>query len=491
MAKNWSLLSLLLFTQVGWADITGMSVERYRSPEGVDEECVITQRMPLAQYSDKDLKQEEKFCKINLYTEKNGICPKTWSTSPGTVVYDIEKSGLTPEQFSGKCLANGDQKKLQGVKKIAKFKNTMNSSGTSATYSQASLIYYHFSRYLRSLTVVPPAVYRTIDKDDHRKRVAERGFRISNGTMVKKAWEVMLAAEQNPRSYTPTNELFTEDQKRIYGIFEDGKGDRYGAEFNGIRSGGGESQHNDFQNTAPYLALRSEQPLQNAIKEGVEKGRRDSKINADLGKSVSDQQMIFWMKELTEITLMDHFFCQQDRVGNIDFRWQWHWVENGVLKELRAKLESANGDELARSKVNVEEVQVPAEIARFNPVLLQKTQLNDNDAGVRCSGNAYVNRAAKTKMLEKIRHYPAELYQRLMQLNADMQSRGDIHQWISRNFDMNPKYVETITANIKDAAQILRNTCKSGKLLFDLEPEELLANSSVSPKQVDCESGRF
>jgi hypothetical protein len=43
-------------------------------------------------------------------------------------------------------------------------------------------------------------------------------------------------------------------------------GNRYNSEFNGTRaSGWGEGQNYDFQATAPFLALRSQKPLAEAV----------------------------------------------------------------------------------------------------------------------------------------------------------------------------------------------------------------------------------
>ena len=59
--------------------------------------------------------------------------------------------------------------------------------------------------------------------------------------------------------------------------------------------------------------------------------------------------MIFWMKELTEIVLLDYIFNQQDRVGNIDYVWTWYYQKDGEYKTREEKA----GKELPREKIHL------------------------------------------------------------------------------------------------------------------------------------------
>lgn len=59
-------------------------------------------------------------------------------------------------------------------------------------------------------------------------------------------------------------------------------------------------------------------------------------MNVTLPKDVSAPQMVFWMTELTEITLLDFIFNQQDRIGNIDYLAYWYWLENGQVHRVKA-----------------------------------------------------------------------------------------------------------------------------------------------------------
>ena len=281
-------------------------------------------------------------------------------------------------------------------------------------------------------------------------------------------WQVFAAADRNPASYSPTDELFTSDRAKIYGVLLSSPGHRYGSEINGTRkSGWGKGQNLDFQQTPAFLALRSDRPLEEAMAEGLREARKDRQIAKDLGDDGTPQQMAFWMKELTEIVLLDYIFSQQDRVGNVDFTPYYYWVVAGELKSKKAKHhEPGDGD-------------VPTEA-----VLLRRTNLNDNDAGGRVQ---YANFAKSTQMLEKLRHFGPGTYRRLMALDADLQAQGDLYQWISTSVGLDDGQIAQIVKNTSLAAGILRASCEAGRLIFDLDPEAYFVTGSVPAAEVDCD----
>jgi len=451
------------------------AVTAYGSPGGIEEHCVILDRMPGGIYSDDDREQEQSFCGIDFYAGSYALCPKVFSTSPGTLVYDISRGEFAgkPQDFESRQCASSSPVKRGALGEPVSYKMTMNGKGTSGTFSTASLLYYHFSRFLDAEVHVPVSVYRSIDRQAHQQRVIRRGQEVSahrkGGAMNHSGWEIMQAAAQNPASYHPVGELLTSDRKQFYGVLLHPHGDRYNAEVNGNRaSGWGKGQNRDFQETAPFLALRSEEPLQQAIETGLHEAAQDTTLRKAMRHGVAGEQMVYWMQELTEITLLDYIFSQQDRIGNIDYLNYWYWVDEG-----RIRRRPASGG------------KVPGDLADNHPVRLRRTQLNDNDAGGRL---AYANYTKQTRMLEKIRHYNPDTYRRVMRLAADFEARGELYDYVQSTFGLSDRQFKQILDNTRLAAGILRDTCHAGKLRFDLDaPAYLVAGKSVEHK-VDCDN---
>lgn len=471
--KSVGLYSALVMIAVSPAFAQSARTKTFKSPNGISEVCRPLATIPNGIYSEKDIEQEEFFCSIDAYSAEVANCPKYWSTSAGTILVENKGTGLTSKQYEAQRCAKKD-----GHEKLAKFKSTMNASGTSGTFAPSSLLYYHFSRYFNMDVKIPVSVYRTFDKDAHYDRVSSVAK--GKGAMNIAAWKILSAAEKNPSAYKPTSDLFTADLKQIYGVLLRDKGERYGAEFNGTRAGGwGDGQNNSFQQTPGFLALRSERPLDSAIADGLAAAVKDPAMKAALGASpVSPFQMVFWMNEITEITLLDYIFSQQDRIGNIDYIWTWYYSENGKLKNKEEK----KSKDLPRTKMA--SIQPPAEIAAFKPVLIQRSSIGDNDAGGRVQ---YTNYTKRTKMLEKIRHYNADTYRRLMKMNDDFQKGGEISKWLSNNFSLSEKEVDQIKSNTASAAKIIQDICLSGKLQFDLDAKSFFSGQH-KVEQIDCKN---
>jgi len=466
------LLALITFTAAATDKVAG-DRHTFSSPNGVTETCVALAKVPGGVYSDEDKVKEKALCAIDIYDRHVAVCPKLKSTSPGTFVYELTKGPFAGDQkgFEAKVCPRGDIVVPEADGPPAGFKVTMNAKGTSGTFATASLLYYHFARYLDASIHVSVSVYRSIDRKAHEQRVTRRGLDLSAGkkslTMNHAAWQELEQVEKNPDAYAETDELFTADRTRIYGVLLHVHGKRYGPELNGTRkSGWGEGQNRDFQETAPFLALRSEKPLEEAIAEGLAKAQRDPALKKAMKDGVSKEQMAYWMQDLTEITLLDYIFSQQDRVGNIDYVPYWHWVDGD-----KVRVAKADGD------------NPPAEA--HDAKLIRRTWLNDNDAGGKVK---YANFTKKTGMLEKIRHYNPETYRRLIALDKDLKAKGELYAYLRDTFGLTEAQLNQGIQATHEAVEILRSTCKAGKLRFDLDPDAFLTTGKAVAQKIDCDN---
>jgi hypothetical protein len=191
-------------------------------------------------------------------------------------------------------------------------------------------------------------------------------------------------------------------------------------------------------------------------------------MRAAISAGARTEQMAFWMRELVDITLLDYLFSQQDRIGNIDYLGYWYWAQGGQL-----------------SRMPAQGAHPPDEIAKFAPKRLKRTELADNDAGVRTT---YINYTKRTGMLERLRHYSAGTYRRLIALDKDLAARGPLHEHVRSTFGLSDAEFAQVVANTRAAAAILRESCHAGRLRFDLEPEALLRDGRVAEARIDCDN---
>ena len=269
---GWVMLALSVTAQAEISEAVGGSGPVFVSTRDTAESCIALAHMPDAVYSESDRQWEQRFCEIDFYAANTAVCPKTWSTSPAMLVYDIAQTPFEDNAsgFERDICPRGGSARKSARRELAIYKVSMNAVDTSATYSKSSLLYYHFSRYLQSRVGVPVAVYRSMDRVVHRERVVEPGIRLTADRgelkMIHAGWSHLRDADSDPGAYRHRAEVITPDAARVYGVLLLEAGSRYGAAINGTRaSGWGVGQSRDFQRTAPFIALRSEGTLAEAI----------------------------------------------------------------------------------------------------------------------------------------------------------------------------------------------------------------------------------
>jgi hypothetical protein len=320
-----------------------------------------------------------------------------------------------------------------------------------------------------------------MDRDAHLHRVASRGPALAQGRMIAAGWNVVNSAEKNPAGYVPTNEFYYGDpqDRLLFGVILKNRGERYGAEFNGNRAGKGyPEQYASLQKTPAFIALANHADVLDALPIAVSQSKKDPVVGKALGATLPNEQMMFWMQELSEILILDHIFSQQDRPGNIDYTWDWYYVdEAGEFKSVRTD------SKVSRSGMS--SIQPPDEVKQSGRrYLIQKTQLNDNDAG----GRRYTNFTQKFGLLAKLRHLNPVTYRQLVRLAKDLEAKGPLYRYLHDAFFISDANADLISQNAIQAAQILQGTCKAGTMKFDLSPEAYLVKQQIEQAQVDCEN---
>lgn len=469
------------------------TVKQFTSPNNLTESCVAFAKLPLAKYKNKDVEEEARLCNLDFYAKDIALCPKTWSTSPGTIIQNIVNDKVqiakSVSEAEATLCKNGTP-----LKSEAKFKQTMNQPDTSGTYSGSSLLYYHFSRALDTTVNVPVAVYRTMDAQAHYQRVTSKARPAASAKMNSAGWSWIKKAESSPKTYNATSDFFMRDLSQIYGVVLKDSGQRYGIEINGTRkSGWGNGQNFDFQKTPAFLALKTKGDLLSAITNGYNNAIKDPLMKSAFNSGVpSNEQMVLWMNEVSEIAILDYMLSQQDRIGNIDYKWMWLYKDNqGNVKS--EKVDDETLKDLPRS--SMAKIKAPKSIESFKPILVQKTFIGDNDAG----GIQYANFTKKTGMLDGVAgvtnpllHINRHTYNRVLKLAKDLKNKGDNYNTIKKEFslvNLNEKRLASIVDNTISAAQILEKNCHSGILKLDLVSIEEAMNGHYtvdSAKASNC-----
>lgn len=399
-----------------------------------------------AEVSVADSQAEQNFCNIDLGSASTAVCAKTWSTSPAALIYDIEGTEWAgrSKAFEAEVCPRGGHAWDAARAELAIFKNSLNGRETSGTFAPASLLYYHFSRLLDTSVHVPVAVLAEFPLAPYHQKVVVPGLELSvkgRLKMLHAGWQEMELALSDPPAYGNRRELITEDGK-LWGVLLLLEGRRYGPEVNGTReSGWGDGQNRDFQRTAPFLALRKDLPLPEAIAAAVTEARENPAMAEAVPEDISPVQVAWWMNELTEIVILDVLLKQQDRIGNIDYLTRWVWYEDS---EARMSATKPEGEEAVKLKVSV---------------------LNDNDAGVR---SGYANYASRTGMLDGWHHMNEGLYHRVQALAADFASEGPVATAVRANYRLSKRESEGIIERGIAIGDSLRQRHQAGELRFDL-----------------------
>lgn len=479
-------------------------LKKYENVTGYGGSCFVVPKFPEsanAKYKKSDTKKEEKLCNIDFDNANIGLCPKVWSTSPATILWDLSKTiyAGNSAKFEKEICALGRKAKpktVANIKKLGAFKQTVSAQydlDTSATFAQSNVIYYHFSRYFDTTVDIPVAVLRTANVKAHQDRVVSLGKKISKATRNKNGWELLSRLSTNPGGYKPSFEIFDTDGV-LYGVVQKGSGDRYGYEWSVDPKS---TQGEDLKRIPGLKALKRSEVLDSAINKGLAESLKTSpQVSKAISKGVSKEQMVLWMEELSEMIILDYMFNQQDRIRNFDYIWQWYYVD---ADNKLASIE-VDGDDIKKAseyssypRNSILNIKLPAEIPPgTRAVLVQKTQLIDNDAGIGTvrGGSPYSNVTKNKHYAEELlNHIKPATYSKLVVLADDFKNKGDLYKYLSNSFSISPKYVERIASNTIELANILIAKCKKDELRFDLDSDFVLATGKMPAENrpTNCE----
>lgn len=475
----------LIFTLSLVASAVFAQTTQFQSPNGQVEKCQILSHLPGAQYSSKDLETENELCHINFYSPEIFSCGKNWSTSPSTLIFKKNNKFVSTE------LSCQNKKSMDASDKVAKFKVSMNESGTSGTFSSSALLYYHLARYLNTSIIVPVAVSREMDVKSHFQLVTSQVRNFEN-KMVQTAWDYLYRAENgNPNAIKPVRELFTGDYNKIYGAFIDTIGnEKYAEHIRGVKQPQwGLQQHVEMKKTPVFRALFSTKDFYAAQDEAAQFGLAQFKNDFN-NIAPTSHQMMSWMQDMSDMAILDYLMQQQDRPGNIHFQWRIYYTSSGKLKSDRIKVAS-NGVEIGLEK----KFKLPKDIDRVTAIALelpkykkicnqpdpcfviQKTVLEDNDAGGRIY---YKDFFRQSGILESLRHLNHSTYTQLIKLDQSMSSQDQTYMFLKNEFKLDSDQLRLLQKNLHQAVQILQNSYQAGRLELDLDFSTYFSTGKVN-----------
>ena len=376
-------------------------------------------------YSQKDIEKEKELAAIDFYNGKTKddldivLIPKTYSTSPGLNVHAIKlPAGASRLSYASAHAGKNDSG--QG-KLIAKYKQSI---PTHFTYSPSIIGYYHLSRFLDA-GHVQPAIVRTMDVESH-KPLADLGKAKATGSNNREQWTQLRALDDAHSN----SSLYTKDGKQLYGVLQaNPTGEQSYPHLSDLAGAAA------FAASSEFARVTSSSPLKLNYKDAA--GKLDQ----------AAVQQIVQIRDLSDMVLIDYIMSQADRFsGNMHSEKVFMWIENGVLKSDSKKSDPAKAAEQLK--------QLPADA-----VLVNRMILKDNDAGL-ISGNL----AKSNHLLEKISHMDSKTYDRLLDLQKELQ-KPEVAQWYQSELLFTSADFNTMKNNVDQAVAILSGRKGNGLFL--------------------------
>ncbi|XGC81862.1 hypothetical protein ACES2L_05120 [Bdellovibrio bacteriovorus] len=443
MKSLWVLgvLSLTAFCSSANAfnlsDLHGGIRQQFTSPNRLYELCVVPKKWQGGDFKNGDIKKEVELCTFDFYTNM-GICPKYSSTNPGILLIKPTSKHSKTTIDSSHCDVD-----VLGYKTEAKFKQTFTCSSTPSI-----LAYYQLSRLLGDINQIPVSVIRTMDAGIHRRIVDKANkYLKGSGRYTEITWKMMEKVHLNPRDYPA---LIDDTHTQIYGALSDNvKNEEKYTEISG--KGSYSTRYTRFLSLPPFLRLTETRSVTDIVG------------SSEFAKVA---QTVVQMKDIADMILLDTLLNQQDRIGNIHYKFYWMFVDPSNNSLNRQKSE-------AKWKDNV--LVVPeaekAEMAGKQAALVKQMVLKDNDCGV-----TKTNMMRKLQVLQRVNHFSYRTYRKFLAFEQTLQT-AEAKEYFKTELLFGDKSFQSLLNNAKEARQILKGKCERKELRFDLDLERYVPNA--------------
>ncbi|WII73171.1 hypothetical protein QJS83_04700 [Bdellovibrio sp. 22V] len=422
------------------SELRGDARTEYRSPQGLTELCVISKKYPGGKYKNGDIEKERQLCAYNFYTNM-GICPKYNSTNPAILMLQPNAKYSKPAIDASNC--NLDK---MDVKTEAKFKQSITCSHTPSILS-----YYHVSRILGGVGRVPPTVIRTMDKSIHQRlTVKANNYLRGSREEIAQAWRIFADWHKSPRLHP---NVFDNSQTQVFGALSDNvKNEEKYMEVSG--RGSYETRYERFMKQAPFLRVSSAQSV------------------AQLAGSTNFKnvaQTALQMKDVSDMILLDTLLNQQDRIGNIHYKFYWYYLD----PQNPGKIQRDKSDAEWVNEQLVVPPQETQKMAPYQAALVKEMVLKDNDCGI-----SKTNMMRKYSVLEKVRHMSYQTYRNFLAFHQSLNTQ-DSRDYFQQELLFSSAEFASLQQNAAKARQILVEKCQSGQLKFDVDLENYVPGANL------------
>jgi hypothetical protein len=438
---------LLIFASSSTAfalDLTqlqGSSRQQFTSPNGLREYCVTPRHWPGGgYYRSNDKEKENTLCGYDFYSNV-GICPKYNSTNPGVLLLKPNNKYSKSSIDSSSCNV-----KAMDLSTEAKFKQSISCSNTSAI-----LAYYQLSRQLGYVGRVPVAVIRTMDRNVHSQLTQKANIALrSSRDLIAQTWDLFRKAHRNPEDYPL---IFDSTRSQVYGALSDNpKNEEKYTEVSG--TGSYANRYQSFLLQGPFQRVASSRSVRELV------GSSDF---------IKIAQTVTQMKDVGDMVLIDTLLNQQDRIGNIHYKFFWY----SVNPQTPGQIDRAKSDTKWKNGRLIIPSEESAAMKNRKSVLVKEMLLKDNDCGVNKD-----NMMRKVSALEKVRHLSYLTYAQFMKFQKSL-SDSSIRDYFTTELLFTRTDYASLQDNAAKARDILKSRCRAGQLRFDVDLSDYIPGAPL------------